>query len=300
MIKYQSTMNKLVRDKLYKWREENSRGAKDHTVIGKKLFHWGDRTFVMGIINVSPDSFSGDGLKSLDQAVAQAHRFIEEGVDIIDVGGESTRPGVAPLDQEIELQRVLPVVQALAGKIDVPISVDTYHPLVAEKVLRAGANAVNDIWALKHDPALAKVAAEYKVPMILMSNQRDKPVARIMPEVIMDLKRAVDICLSAGIAWNDIIVDPGIGFGKKLEQNYELIRRLGELKILGLPILLGVSRKSVIGLTLNLPEDERVEGTSALDTLGIQNGADIIRVHDVRAQIRIAKMTDAVVRKKKV
>jgi dihydropteroate synthase len=292
-------MDKLTRDSLAKWREQNSRGAPDHTIMGKKLFHWGDRTFVMGIVNVSPDSFSGDGLKTVDQALEQAHRFIEEGVDILDIGGESTRPGVSPLNQEIELQRVLPVVQELAGKIDVPISVDTYHPLVAEKVLKAGANAINDVWALKHDPALAKVAAEFKVPIILMSNQRDSQVNRIVREVILDLKRAVDICLAAGIPWNNIIVDPGIGFGKKLEQNYELIRRLGDLKVLGLPVLLGVSRKSIIGLTLNLPEDQRVEGTSALDTMGIENGADIIRVHDVRAQIRIARMTDAIVRKKR-
>ena len=299
MLKYTLTMDKLTRDSLNKWREVNSRGSTDHTRIGKKLFHWGDRTFVMGIVNVSPDSFSGDGLKNLDQALAQAYRFIEEGVDIIDVGGESTRPGVAPLDQETELKRVLPVVKELAGKIEVPISVDTYHPMVAEKVLKAGANAINDIWALKHDASLAKVVAEFGVPIVLMSNQRDRPVTRIVREIILDLRRAVDTCLAAGIVWNNIIIDPGIGFGKKLEQNYEIIRRLGELKILGLPILLGVSRKSVIGLTLNLPEDQRVEGTSALDTLGIENGADIIRVHDVREQIRIARMTDAIVRKKR-
>jgi dihydropteroate synthase len=300
MLKYKPDMDKLTRDSLIKWREKNSRGAADHTRMGKKLFHWGDRTFVMGIVNVSPDSFSGDGLKNLDQAVEQAYRFIEEGVDIIDIGGESTRPGASPMDAETELKRVLPVVQELAGKIEVPISVDTYRPLVAEKVLAAGANAINDVWALKHDPSLAKVAAEYGVPIILMSSQRDRPVTHILREVILDIKRAMDICLAAGITWENIIVDPGIGFGKKLEQNYELIRRLGELKILGRPILLGVSRKSVIGMTLDLPEDQRLEGTSALDTLGIENGADIIRVHDVRKQVRIARMTDAIVRKKKV
>ena len=299
MIKYKSMMDRLTRDSILKWREKSSRGSPDHTRMGKKLFHWGGCTYVMGIINVSPDSFSGDGLNNLDQAVAQAYRFIEEGVDIIDIGGESTRPGASPVDAGMELQRVLPVVQQLAGKIETPISVDTYRPLVAEKVLAAGASAINDVWGLKHDPALAKVAAEYGVPIILMSNQRAKQVTHIVQEVILDLKRAMDICLSAGISWENIIVDPGIGFGKKLEQNYELIRRLGELKILGRPILLGVSRKSVIGLTLNLPEDQRLEGTSALDTLGIEKGADIIRVHDVREQLRIARMTDAVVRKKR-
>jgi len=299
MVKYKTVMDKLTRNSILEWRKKRSSGSTGVMHCGKKTFRWGDRTYIMGIVNVSPDSFSGDGLDTVEKALAQAFRFVEEGVDFIDIGGESTRPGAATVTAEIELDRVLPVVKKLAGRIDVPISVDTYRPEVAEKVLSVGADAINDIWAMKHDPALAKVAAKYKVPVILMSNQRDKQVSHIIKEVILDLKHAADICLDAGIAWDNIIVDPGIGFGKKLEQNYELVRRLYELKILGLPVLLGTSRKSMIGLTLNLPEDQRVEGTSATTALGIAHGADIIRVHDVREQIRVARMTDAIMRKKR-
>ncbi len=269
-----------------------------NTRCGGKTFRWGERTFVMGVINMSPDSFSGDGLENTEKAVAQAHRFISEGVDFLDIGGESTRPSSEPVSSDMELERVLPVVRALAHRIEVPISVDTYKPAVAKAVLEAGADMINDIWAMKYDASLAGLVAQSKVPIILMSNQRDKGARRIVPEVILDLKRAMDICLDAGIAWENIIIDPGIGFGKKLEQNYELVRRLDELKIMGRPILLGTSRKSMIGLTLNLPEDQRLEGTAASSVIGIVRGADIIRVHDITEMMRVARMSDAILGRK--
>jgi dihydropteroate synthase len=217
----------------------------------------------MGIINVSPDSFSGDGLASVDAAVAQAQRFVAEGVDMLDVGGESTRPNSAPISVDEELRRVMPALERLAGKINVPLSVDTYKFEVARRALYAGAEMLNDIWGLKQEPRLAALAAEQGLPIILMSNQRDKPQRNIVPAVLSDLKRAIDLALDAGVPWENIIVDPGIGFGKKLEQNLELVRRLDEIKLLGRPILLGTSRKSMIGLVLDLPPEQRLEGTAA-------------------------------------
>lgn len=252
----------------------------------------------MGIINVSPDSFSGDGLSTVDAAVAQAQRFVAEGADILDVGGESTRPNSAPITVDEELQRVIPVLERLAGKINVPLSVDTYKFEVARRALYTGAEMLNDIWGLKQEPRLAKLAAEQGLPIILMSNQRDKPQRNIVPAVLSDLKRAVDLALDAGVPWENIIIDPGIGFGKTLEQNLELVRRLDELKLLGRPILLGTSRKSMIGLVLNLPAEERLEGTAASIAIGIAKGADIVRVHDVKEMMRVCRMSDAIVRGK--
>ena len=250
----------------------------------------------MGIINVSPDSFSGDGLATVDAAVAQAQRFVDEGADILDIGGESTRPNSAPISVNEELRRVIPVLERLAGKVKVPLSVDTYKYEVARRALDAGAEMLNDIWGLKLEPRLAKLAAERKVPIILMSNQRDKPVKDIVPAVISDLKRAIDLALAAGVPWENIIVDPGVGFGKTLEQNLELVRRLDEIKVLGRPVLLGTSRKSMIGLVLDLPAEQRLEGTAASVAIGIAGGADIVRVHDVKEMMRVCKMSDAIVR----
>ena len=266
------------------------------TRCGKTEFRWGARTYVMGIINVSPDSFSGDGLATVDAAVAQAHRFAAEGADILDVGGESTRPNSEPISIDEELHRVIPVLERLKGKIELPLSVDTYKLEVAVQALDAGAEMLNDIWGLKQEPRLAGLAAQRGVPIILMSNQRDRPVKDIVPEVISELKRAVDLSLDAGVPWENIIIDPGMGFGKTLEQNLELVRRLDELKVLGRPILLGTSRKSMIGLTLDLPAEERLEGTAATVAIGIAKGADIVRVHDVKQMVRVARMSDAVVR----
>ncbi len=253
----------------------------------------------MGIVNVSPDSFSGDGLGSVDAAVAQGQRFVAEGVDIIDVGGESTRPGSEPIPVKEELRRVIPVLERLAKEINVPLSIDTYKFEVARQALDAGAHMINDIWGLKREPRLAQLAAERGVPIILMSNQRDKPRHNIIAAVISDLKKSINLALETGVLWDNIIIDPGIGFGKTLEQNLELVRQLDELKVLGRPILLGTSRKSMIGLVLDLPPEQRLEGTAASIAIGIAKGADMVRVHDVKEMIRVCRMSDAIIRGRK-
>ncbi len=272
------------------------------TRIGKAEFCWGERTYVMGICNLSPDSFSGDGLGSDIQAtLAQAQRMVTEGADIIDVGGESTRPGTEPQsldDIDDELRLVIPAIERLAAEIKMPISVDTYKYGVASRALEAGAAIINDIWALQRDPRLAQLAAERGVPIILMSNQRDAPVDDIMPAIIADLKRAIRQATGAGVPAHNIIIDPGIGFGKSLEQNLEIVRRLGELRTLGKPVLLGSSRKSMIGQVLDLTADQRLEGTAATVAIGIANGADIARVHDVKQMVRVCRMSDAIIRRR--
>jgi dihydropteroate synthase len=287
---------RLSQASLIKWRRARGGPSPGTTRCGETTFRWGERTYVMGIVNVSPDSFSGDGLDNADAAVAQAQRFVTEGVDILDVGGESTRPGSSPTSVDEELRRVMPVLERLSGKVKVPLSVDTYKVDVARRALDAGAEMINDIWGLKQEPRLAALAAEKGVPIILMSNQRDKPRRNIISAVLSDLKKSIDMALDAGVPWENIIIDPGIGFGKTLEQNLELLRRLDELKVLGRPILLGTSRKSMIGLVLDLPPEQRLEGTAASSTIGIAKGADIIRVHDVKEMIRIARMSDAIIR----
>jgi len=272
------------------------------TRIGNTEFRWGERTYVMGICNLSPDSFSGDGLGSdVEAAVAQAKRFVAEEADIIDIGGESTRPSTEPTSINViddELRLVIPVIERLASEISVPISIDTYKSGVASRALKAGATMINDIWDLKRDPKLADLAAEAGVPIILMSNQRDAPCQNIMPEIISDLERGITIAMKAGVPEQNIIIDPGIGFGKSFEQNLEIIRRLAELKTLNKPILLGSSRKSMIGLALDLPTDQRLEGTAATVAIGITNGADIVRVHDVKQMVRVCRMSDAIIRRR--
>jgi len=284
---------------LAKWRKARGGSSVGVTRCGNISFRWGERTYVMGIVNVSPDSFSGDGLSTVELAVAQGKRFAENGVDIIDVGGESTRPNSNPISIDEELRRVIPVLEKLAAEVNVPLSVDTYKYEVARRALDAGAQMLNDIWGLKAEPKLAALAAERNAPIILMSNQRDKQQRHIVPAVLSDLKRAIDLALDTGVKWDNIILDPGIGFGKTLEQNLELVRRLDELKALGRPILLGTSRKSMIGLVLDLPLDQRVEGTAASVAIGIAKGADIIRVHDVHQMMRVCRMSDAIVRGKR-
>ncbi|MGQ9546554.1 MAG: dihydropteroate synthase [Dehalococcoidia bacterium] len=279
------------------------------TRCGGSIFYWGQRTYVMGVINVSPDSFSGDGLANVEETVARAKRFVLEGADIIDIGGESTRPDSNPISTDEELRRVIPVVEKLAHEVSVPLSVDTYKLEVARQALNAGASMINDIWGLKKESMLALLAAEKGVPIILMSNQRESPCQDIMPTVISDLKRAIQQALAAGVAWENIIIDPGIGFGKTQQQNLEILRRLEELKVLGRPILLGSSRKSFIGWVLDLtpeqrtkgvaflpPRDRRLEGTAATLAIGIAKGADIVRVHDVKEMAHVCKMSDAIVR----
>jgi len=281
---------------------EQSKSLLATTRIGGTEFRWGERTYVMGICNLSPDSFSGDGLgNDIETVVAQAKRMVAEGADIIDVGGESTRPGTEPSstdDFDSELRLVIPTIERLANEIPVPISIDTYKSGVARRALKAGAAMINDIWGLKRDPKLADLAAEAGVPVILMSNQRDAPCQDIMPEIISDLKRGIQIAMNAGVPEPNIIIDPGIGFGKSLEQNLEIIRRLAELKSLGKPILLGSSRKSMIGLVLDLPIDQRLEGTAATIAIGIANGVDMVRVHDVKAMVRVCRVSDAIIRRR--
>ena len=263
----------------------------------------------MGVLNVSPDSFSGDGLADVDGAVARAKRLASEGADIIDVGGESTRPDSTPISIDEELRRVIPVVERLAQDISVPLSVDTYKLEVARQALAAGVSMINDIWGLKKEPGLAELAAQKGVPIALMSNQRGSRCQDIISTVISDLERAIEQALGAGVPRENIIIDPGIGFGKTQEQNLEILQRLEELRVLGSPILLGSSRKSVIGWVLDLtpeqkssevafvpPGDQRLEGTAATIAIGIAKGADMVRVHDVKEMARVCKMTDAIVR----
>lgn len=266
---------------------------------------WGRRTHVMGIINVTPDSFSGDGMLSEDpervaaRALEQARAFVAEGATLIDVGGESTRPGFAPLPLEEELRRVMPVVRLLADQLppEIILSIDTYKAEVARQALEAGASMVNDIWALRRDPGMAALIGERGVPVVLMANMRGYDKREIVSDVTRFLAQSIDLALAAGVAWEHIIIDPGIGFGTTPEENLTLLRRLGELRALGRPILLGTSRKSTIGLILgNLPPSERLEGTAATVALGIAQGADIVRVHDVREMMRVVKVSDAIVR----
>lgn len=286
----------------------------ENLTIKNLSFDWGSRTYVMGILNLTPDSFSGDGLGNLDMKVAfqQAREFIEAGVDILDVGGESTRPGAAPVSAQQEMDRVLPVITRLAEEFDTPISIDTYKASVANEAIKSGASILNDVWGLKADPALANAAAATGVPVILMHNRSNPNNAAIkeqlggryigvkyddlLEDVKTELMESVNLAHQAGILDQKIILDPGIGFGKTVEQNIELVNRLNEIRSLGYPVLLGPSRKSFIGYTLDLPPDDRVEGTAATVSVGITRGADIIRVHDVPQMIRTARMTDAIVR----
>jgi dihydropteroate synthase len=287
--------------------------------IGDHKLTWGTRTYVMGILNITPDSFSGDGLlvsqEGTDACMNLARSFVEAGVDILDIGGESTRPGSLPVDAATESERVIPVIEQISTEFpDMLISIDTYKASVAEKALRAGAHIVNDVWGLRADPHLAKVVASHYAPVILMHN-RSKPAnaqvqanlggryigmeyKNLIGDVNKELMESVNLALSAGIPAGQIILDPGIGFGKTVEQNLELLNRLEEIRQLGYPILLGPSRKSFIGYTLDLPPGQRLEGTAAAIAVGIVRGADIVRVHDVEFMVRVVRMTDAIIRKR--
>lgn len=289
--------------------------------IANKTLVWGARTYVMGILNVTPDSFSGDGLLAdgqvgqqsiVERALDQARRFVSAGADILDVGGQSTRPGALPISIAEELSRVIPVIQAVAGQLDTLISVDTYHAAVAEAALQAGAQIVNDVWGLRVDPELAGVVKQHGAAIVLMHNHSSwshtevrerlggryvgQPFVDMLPDIRRELMESVAIAHTAGIPDDKIILDPGIGFGMTVAENLELIDRLAELRSLGYPVLLGPSRKSFIGYTLDLPPDQRIEGTAAAVAVGIARGADIIRVHDVEFMVRVARMTDAIVR----
>lgn len=295
--------------------------------VGKFTFEWGTRTYVMGILNVTPDSFSGDGLipptalpipsgkrrGAEERAVEQARQFVSAGCDILDVGGESTRPGAGQVDVEEENRRVVPVIRALKAEFpNTLISVDTCKSGVASEAFEAGAHILNDVWSLRADPELAATAARHNAPVILMHNRSNPASVEVrgqlgnaytgadyedlLEDVKNELMDSVTLARQAGIPDEHIILDPGIGFGKTVSQNLELIRRLDEIRALGFPVLLGPSRKSFIGYTLDLPPDQRVEGTAACVAVGITRGADIVRVHDAGQMVRVAKMTDALIR----
>ena len=266
------------------------------TRCGDREFKWGERTYIMGVINMSPDSFSGDGLSNMDEALLQAEGFVSDGVDIIDIGGESTRPGSAPITPEEEIRRVVPIIERLSQQVPVPLSIDTYKWEVAQEAVAAGARMLNDIWGLKREPRLADIAAKEGIPVVLMSNQRDGECQDIISEAFKDLKRAMDIAIERGVPQENIILDPGIGFGKTLDQNLEIVSRLDEFSALGRPLLIGTSRKSMIGLVLDLPTEERIEGTAATVAISISNGADMVRVHDIPEMKRVCQMSDAIVR----
>jgi len=281
-------------------------------------FNWGSRTFIMGILNVTPDSFSGDGLLTHDAvveaAVQQAARFLDEGADLLDVGGESTRPGAEPVSIEEEMERVVPVIEGIIKAFPgVCLSIDTYKASVARAALDAGAQWVNDVWGLKADPEMASLVADTGAPVILMHN-RTKPGSaalearlggryvgieyeNLIKDIRRELMESVSIALENNVRASQIILDPGIGFGKTVAQNFEVIDRLKEIKSLGYPILVGPSRKSFLGYTLDLPPSERVEGTAAAVALSIARGADIVRVHDVGVMTRVARIADAIVRR---
>jgi dihydropteroate synthase len=278
------------------------------TRIGGRLFEWGSRTFVMGIVNVTPDSFSGDGLlagnvaessqAAIHAAVAQARRMAADGADILDVGGESTRPGHVPVGAEEEAARVVPIIAAIHAALpDVPISVDTAKVPVAAAALDAGAVLLNDVWGVSADDAMGRLAAERHVSLILMHNRERPEYADFMAELLADLRAALARAETAGVPAANLIVDPGFGFGKTPDHNLQVMRRLGELRSLGRPILLGTSRKSTLGRVLGgAPPEDRLEATLATTALGIAAGTDIVRVHDVLANVRAARMADAVVR----
>lgn len=275
------------------------------TTIGPRTFAWGERTFVMGILNVTPDSFSGDGLLGpiataedpIERALEQARRMVGEGADLLDIGGESTRPGHAPVDAAREAARVVPVVEALRAALpDTPLSIDTTKPPVAEAALDAGADLLNDVWGVGPDDTLARLAASRAVPIVVMHNRSEPRYADFLAEVLADLEAAIERALRVGVAWERIIVDPGFGFGKTPQHNLALLRDLDALRTLGRPILLGTSRKSTLGRVLDLPPDERLEATLATTALGIAAGTDIVRVHDVRPNVRAARVADAIIR----
>ncbi len=267
------------------------------TVASGETLAWGVRTYVIGIINLTPDSFSGDGLGGdVDAAVDLALRFQDEGADILDIGAESTRPGHKQISLNKELARLMPALEAVAKRVDLPISVDTYKAAVARRAVDAGAVIINDIWGLKAEPELAEVAAETCAGLVLMHNQKGTQYRDLVPNLVSSLKDSVRTALEAGVPRDNIIVDPGIGFGKTPDQNLAVLARLDELKELDCPILVGTSRKSTLGLLLDLPAEERVEATAATVSLAIAGGANLVRVHDVKEMVRVCRVTDAVVR----
>ncbi|WP_415783127.1 dihydropteroate synthase [Brevibacillus invocatus] len=266
-------------------------------VCGQHVLPLGERTLIMGILNVTPDSFSDGGrYVDLDQAIRQARLMVEAGADVIDIGGESTRPGSEPVDAAEELDRVLPIIRALSAEVQVPLSIDTYKAEVADRAVQAGAHIINDIWGAKRDPQMAAVAARHQVPIILMHNREDRNYRHFYADFVKDLRESVQIALNAGVRHDQIILDPGIGFAKSLDQNLETMRRLDDLVGLGYPVLLATSRKSMIGHVLDLPVEDRMEGTAATVALGVAKGCHMVRVHDVKEMKRVTTMMDAMLK----
>lgn len=269
--------------------------------LGKHTLPWKGvhaRTYVMGILNVTPDSFSDGGqFNTIDRAVAHAHKLIADGADILDIGGESTRPQATPVSLEEELERVIPVISAIAREVDVPISIDTYKAEVARQAIQAGAHLINDVWGARKDPDMAQVAAEYKVPIVLMHNRNQAQYESLMRDMLSDLRGSIQLALQAGVKKEQIIIDPGIGFAKSYAQNLTVLRHLDQIVKLGYPVLLGTSRKSFIGTALGgVPPQERVEGTAATVAYAVAQGCHIVRVHDVKQMVRVCRMMDAIMK----
>jgi len=266
--------------------------------IGNKLFQLGKQTYIMGILNVTPDSFSDGGkFINVEKAVNHAKEMISQGADIIDIGGESTRPNHIPVGEDEEIKRVIPIIKALSQETNIPISVDTYKAKVAECSILEGASLINDVWGFKKDKDMAKVAAKYNATCCLMHNRENNNYKDLMADIIMDLKESINLALTAGVREDKIIIDPGIGFAKNYEQNLEVMNKLEMLSTLGYPVLLATSKKSMIGNTLNLPPEERGEGTLATTVIGIMKNCDFVRIHDVKENKRVCRMTDAIIRK---
>lgn len=267
-------------------------------VCGPYTLNYEQKTIIMGILNVNPDSFSDGGkYNEMDRAVKHAIQMVEDGADIIDIGGESTRPGYTEISVEEELERVIPIIERLANEVNVPLSIDTYKGEVARKSLQAGAHIINDIWGAKRDPNMAEVAAEFQAPIILMHNRDNLSYTSFLEDVVSDLQESIDMVKRAGVSAEKIMLDPGIGFAKDLKGNLDMMRGLDKLVGMGYPVLLGTSRKSLIGNILNLPVTERLEGTGATICYGIQKGCQLIRVHDVKEMTRMARMMDALLGK---
>jgi len=265
--------------------------------IGNRDFEIGKRTYIMGILNVTPDSFSdGGSFNNIEAAIKHAKMMVADGVDIIDIGGESTRPGHKSVSEEEEIKRVVPIIEALKREIEVPISVDTYKGKVAELAIKAGAAMINDVWGFKKDIYIAKVAAKYNVPCCLMHNRDNRNYNNLIGDILVDLEESITIAIKAGVKRENIIVDPGIGFAKSYDDNLKTMNNLDKLNILGYPILLGTSRKSMIGFAMNLPVSERLEGTLATTAIGIMKGCEFIRVHDILENKRVCAITDAICR----
>lgn len=263
--------------------------------IGNREFDIKNKTYIMGILNVTPDSFSdGGSFYNVDLALSHAGDMIKKGAHILDIGGESTRPGHTQISDEEEIERICPVIEAIKREFDIPVSVDTYKSKVAKAAILSGADLINDIWGLKYDGTMAEVIARYQKSCCLMHNRKNPVYQEFMPEVLLDLQESIALARQAGIPENQIILDPGVGFAKNYEQNLEVIARLDELKTLGYPILLGTSRKSVIGLTLDLPVEERLEGTLATTVMAVEQGCAFVRVHDVEENARAIRMTEAI------